>query len=335
MNFTELLLRKMLTVFLVVVWMLSGANHSFAQQHDSEIEIPVLGAPVQLNLTDETGEVIGTQQLTFEQLAIDQDEDEIDRSLISNYWIGVRCEKADSTNYSPAEAPEMELTVAGGIKILAVTKDTASEAAGLKEGDVLLRFADQKMNSLNDLYAVIGKTKDTESKIVLVRNGRIIVSEITPQQRPEEKDESSIADSKTLPQLPLWTIEKAYKAELEEKRIPEGHCIQIELVRGKEIQFNVVRGDDTWQADSDSIEKLPKSIQPLAKEIVSKCEPMVEENITAVWNHTIFADPYLHASRLPTLMGERLAEKHRMNSIESKLLQLTKAIETLSSKMDK
>ena len=340
MNITELLSRKILALFPVFVAMFVCTSQSFGQ-HELELKDangnvtrttiklakPLPGVQYFFDADPNVRFLFDAEHSSFAQLEEAQAEDEIDRSLISNYWIGVQGEKAGSTNYSPAEAPKIELTVPGGIKILAVTKGSASEEAGLKEGDVLLRFSDQKTDSLNDLYAVIGETKDRESEIVLIRDGKIITSEITPQERPEEKNEFELHEKAT----GLWTITDAYNAELQSKQIPEGHRIQVELVRGKEIKLNIVNGDDTWQADSNSIEELPKSIQPLAKEIVVKCKPLVEPHIAAIWSRQI---PTQNFHEQLNQIGARMAERNRIDSIEQKISKLTKAIEALSSKMD-
>lgn len=60
-----------------------------------------------------------------------------------------------------------------GAEITEVTKESAAEKAGLKEGDVITKVNDDKIADADDLYAAIGKYKPGEKvKVVILRAGK-------------------------------------------------------------------------------------------------------------------------------------------------------------------
>lgn len=60
-----------------------------------------------------------------------------------------------------------------GAKITEVTKESAAEKAGLKEGDIITKVADEKIEDADDLYTAIGKYKP-EDKVTVTykRDGK-------------------------------------------------------------------------------------------------------------------------------------------------------------------
>lgn len=257
--------------------------------------------------------------------------EEVDSSLISNYWIGVQCYNAGATAFSPKEAPDLELTVEGGMEILAVTEGGAAEESGLEEGDVLLKFGGNDVASLNDLYAAIGETKDNEALMLVVRDGALLSMKITPQERPQEPNESDDSDQfqaldPSIHKIQLWNVEDAMKQEMMGKQLPEGYRLQVELVRGRDIMLKVTKGDETWNADRDSIKDLPEPIQAAASGIVEACEPLVAADGDELWRMA------WQANATPTY--RRVLEGTQLDDIRSQLKQLAEAVKKLEDKLD-
>ena len=319
MNFSDHIVQQIQLAALVVCLALANACPSFGQDQEKaqpEIEVREF-RKIQYLLEDK---IIGE---SIEE-ANKESEDEIDRSLISNYWIGVQCEKAGSSTFSPKAAPEAELTIKGGMKILTVTQESAANEAGLKENDVLLKFANRDVNSLNELYTVIGETKDNESELVLIREGKLVSLKITPHKRPETSQESVEGQSGVNWQSffsdPSVETFSFYNGP-EGKQVPEGYRIKVELAPGEDIALTVEQGDDTFKANGDSVDQLPKAVQDIANELVAKCKPMVEDK-----------------NDLPpiTLLGyHRQAQQSnnndRLTAIERQLTEITKALQELKS----
>ena len=259
--------------------------------------------------------------------------EKVDSSLISNYWIGVQCEPAGSVTFSPKEIPDAELTINGGMKILAVTEGGAAEESGLEEGDVLLKFAAKDMNTLNDLYAVIGETENNEASLLVVRDGELVSMRITPQERPRPESEQSVDPSAGTHYLDLRTLEDTFKQELQGKQLPEGYRLQFELVRGKEITLKVTKGDETWNVSGDSLDDLPEPVQEVASGIIEKCEPVVAMNLIPTWRiawQAAASPGYAH--RLPLIYSGD--EGEQLEDIRQKLKQLAEAVRELKEKLD-
>lgn len=267
------------------------------------------------------------------------DANEIDSSLISNYWVGVQCEVAGSTSITPKDIPDAELTVHGGMKILAVTEGGAAEESGLEKGDVLLSFAGKNMNSLNDLYAVIGETKDSEASMLVVRKKELITLQITPQERPKEEEEAVELDAR-LHYPGLSTIEDAFNQEMQGKQLPEGYRLQFELVRGKDVTLKVTKGDETWNVDGDSTDELPEPIQEVASGIVEACEPMValdrrDFKFVMEWQGAgtpIFRLPHLMPHQMPLFDSGN--GKGQLDDLRREIKRLSEAVTKLKEKLD-
>ena len=321
---------------LLVAFFLSAGQHALAQEaHRLEFEIkqPEVASDNDQDPSDEEerkNELIkayriavagASQEKNATLLNIENIDDQIDMNLVSNFWIGVQCEKAQSTSFAPKVSPETELTIKGGMKVLAVSEGGAANEAGLEEDDVLLKFAGKELNSINDLYAAIGETEDNETEIVLIRDSELVSLQITPKKRPEESDEEDSAH-----EIKMWTtIEEAYNNELDGKQIPKGYRVEMEMVRGKEILFQVTQDDNTWQATEETIDELPESIQPIAEELFQRCKPLVGANPTPVWK-------ILHNPLQPIPFQDPSSD--RLESIERQLNELTEAIKQLKNEKD-
>lgn len=256
----------------------------------------------------------------------ENEEEEIDQSLISDYWIGVQCEKAGSTTYSPKELPDAELKIDGGMKILAVTEGGAADESGLEEDDVLLKFATKEMNSVNDLYAVIGETKDEEADLLLIRGGELVSLRITPQKRPEPEV------SEEVPTAGLWEIKDAINYELNGKQLPKDYRVKIELSFGEDVVVTASKGKESWSADAESIDKLPSDLKPVARDLIAKCQPIVNENVDLVWHGggQQFL-PHGQFLRSPLMLHN---PDNRLIEIYERLKELTTAVKQLKEKMD-
>jgi hypothetical protein len=72
----------------------------------------------------------------------------------------------------------------GGVLITQVVPDSASERAGLKEGDIMLSFGGQKLKGVESLFAELGKAKAREDYEVKVKRGeKELTLKLTPEAR--------------------------------------------------------------------------------------------------------------------------------------------------------
>jgi len=102
--------------------------------------------------------------------------------VLSNYWIGI-----DGTPVDDALRAQLELTPAQGLLINQVVDNSPAARAGLKQYDVLISCNDTAIAQLADLAKILDEKKETALPLKLVRSGKRIIIEVTPQRRPDSQ----------------------------------------------------------------------------------------------------------------------------------------------------
>src|SRR5262245_4434978 len=95
------------------------------------------------------------------------------------YWIGI-----DGVAPDDALRAQLELPAGQGFVINQVVGDSPAAKAGLKQYDVLLSCQDQPLAGIADLAKIINEKQETLLALRLIRGGKRIIVEITPQRRP-------------------------------------------------------------------------------------------------------------------------------------------------------
>jgi hypothetical protein len=95
------------------------------------------------------------------------------------YWIGI-----DGVPPDDALRAQLELPAGQGLLINQVVEDSPAAKAGLKQYDVLLSCHDQPLSGIADLAKIINERKEALLALRLIRGGKRIIIEITPQRRP-------------------------------------------------------------------------------------------------------------------------------------------------------
>jgi hypothetical protein len=98
---------------------------------------------------------------------------------LSEFWIGI-----DGTPPDDALRAQLELPAGQGLVVNQVVDDGPAAKAGLKRFDVLLACLDKPLTEVADLAKIIEEKKDAVLPIKLIRGGRQIIVEVTPQRRP-------------------------------------------------------------------------------------------------------------------------------------------------------
>lgn len=99
--------------------------------------------------------------------------------VLSNYWIGI-----DGTPVDDALRSQLELPQGQGLLINQVVDDSPAARAGLKQHDVLILCQDASIAQIADLAKILDEKKETLLPLKLVRAGKRIIIEVTPQRRP-------------------------------------------------------------------------------------------------------------------------------------------------------
>lgn len=99
--------------------------------------------------------------------------------VLSNYWIGI-----DGTPVDDAFRSQLELPEGQGLLINQVVDDSPAAKAGLKQHDILISCHDASIAQIGDLAKILDEKKGTLLPLKLVRAGKRMIIEVTPQRRP-------------------------------------------------------------------------------------------------------------------------------------------------------
>jgi len=98
-------------------------------------------------------------------------------------WLGVSMQEL-----SPSLVKALQLKDGGGVLVNEVIADSPAEKAGVEDGDIIVSFAGQKIESSGDLAKAVSKTEPGQSvNLVVVRDGtrRTLKAEIGEKKRDD------------------------------------------------------------------------------------------------------------------------------------------------------
>jgi hypothetical protein len=98
---------------------------------------------------------------------------------LSEYWIGI-----DGTPPDEALRAQLEIPPGRGLLVNQVVEESPAAKAGLKQYDVLLACQDKPLAEIAELAKIIEEKKESLLSLRLIRGGKRIIVEITPQKRP-------------------------------------------------------------------------------------------------------------------------------------------------------
>jgi C-terminal processing protease CtpA/Prc len=103
----------------------------------------------------------------------DEEEDEDDEDTGGGAWIGIDPD------------PDYE---GKGVKIKKVKKRSPAKKAGLKKGDIILKFGDKKVEDMDEFYEVLFEHKPGDKvKLTIKRKGKKKVVKVKLVEIPEEE----------------------------------------------------------------------------------------------------------------------------------------------------
>ena len=100
-------------------------------------------------------------------------------------WLGVSMQEL-----SPSLVKALQLKDGGGVLVNEVVADSPAEKAGVEDGDIIISFAGQKIESSGDLAKAVSKTEPGQSvNLVVIRDGtrRTLKAEIGEKKGDERK----------------------------------------------------------------------------------------------------------------------------------------------------
>ena len=136
--------------------------------------------------------------LTIQAENADDTKSKIETPQSETYWIGVQV----------VPVPEIFLShfgvndeSEGLIVVDSVIPDGPANTAGVKRGDIFLKFGDKEIHSLSDLVEQIANVKGTATTLEMIRNGTKSTLTVTPVPRPNSSGISNRQEAVRIPAL--------------------------------------------------------------------------------------------------------------------------------------
>jgi len=101
----------------------------------------------------------------------------------STYWIGVRVVPVPEILLPQFGVKDENASLA---VVESVVPKSPADKAGVKRGDVIIKFGDKNIGSLDDLVEQVAKVKNAEQKLLVYREGKKTELKVTPEERPTE-----------------------------------------------------------------------------------------------------------------------------------------------------
>ena len=191
---------------------------------------------------------------------------------LSKYWIGVGCESA-------GDALKAQLRIEYGVLVESVSEGEPAGKAGIRLHDVLQRFGEQELHSVEDLVAAVDKSEGKETGVVLIRAGKQLKVDVVPKQRPVA---SLPADTR----VRVWNLRDGLRVDAANPRVvtvqpgillknagrdlPDGLKVTITKTGSSPAEITVEKGENKWTVSEDKLDDLPESVRDDVKRFLGK-----------------------------------------------------------------
>jgi serine protease Do len=171
-------------------------------------------------------------------------------------WLGVKVQ-----TITPELANGLGLREANGALVAEVTPGSPAAVAGVREGDVIIRFNNRAIDDMNDLPKLVAQTPlNSRVALQLLRNGKPLALNATIRRMPT--DEATPQDNASIPQAeddslrqqmgivlsPLTSIIRA------QQQIPANvRGVVVVRATGAAAEAGLARGDIITEADFRAI----------------------------------------------------------------------------------
>ena len=237
----------------------------------SENYVPFIQTDVAINpgnsggpLFNQNGEVVGVNSQIYSRtggymglsfsIPIEVAMDVVDqlktKGRVSRGWLGVLIQ---DVTLDLAESFGMKQP--RGALVAKVLPDSPARAAGIKVGDVIVKFDNKEVINSANLPPIVGSTKvGVEIPVEVVRNSRSKVVRVTLGELPEESEDEvrpDKTDGDKTNRLGI-TVSALTEEQMAEQNV-SGGVLVTKIVNGPASRAGIRRGDIILSVDGDSV----------------------------------------------------------------------------------
>lgn len=232
----------------------------------------------QVQIVVTRGEDDQHQQVQIVDLALESDE-----AKPGKYWIGVLCSPLDD------DLLKAQLDLDSGMVITKVLDDSPAANAGLQAMDIMIQVNEEPLDDLKDLAASIDKAGEDGIVLTIVRRGDRQEVKVKPAQRPvkfevrqAQPDAEATKEWQMLQEalrkhgampdkegedskdrdMSLMLVMPGVILPDQAENLPKDLEVTISKKGREEAKVTVKQGDQKWEVDAKSLDKLPDDIRP-------------------------------------------------------------------------
>ena len=200
----------------------------------------------------------------------------------AGHWLGVHAIPID-------DALRSQLGLEERLLVQHVVPESPAAQAGLQQYDIVLRFGDTEIHTLDQLLQAVDENKEREVALTILRGGKQQTMQVKPAVRPAE-GVGTIAES--IPDRQKW--EGIVRGWMDDRGVgwqtggklnmhfvgpgfvamtgpfPQNLSVTMHKEGDKPAQITVQRNDDKWEVTEDSLDKLPDDVRPHVERLLGR-----------------------------------------------------------------
>ena len=200
----------------------------------------------------------------------------------ASHWLGVHAVPID-------DALRSQLGLGECLLVQHVVPESPAAQAGLQQYDIVLRFGDTEIHTLDQLLRAVDENKDREVTLTILRGGKQQTMQVKPAARPMEVVgviKESIPDKEKWEGIVSdWMDDRGVRWQTDGKLnmhfvgpgfvavtgpFPQNLSVTMHKEGDKPAQITVQRNDDKWEVTEDSLDKLPDDVRPHVERLLGR-----------------------------------------------------------------